>query len=236
MSRRPSEPAPAPGARPRIRGAAPRTPSTRRRKSAPRHATSMTPLPRHLPGKGAAMWNKPLKSLARSTVARFVLHLGALVSLPLCACAVPPSLQLDQPDAGENAAPIITSVSDGAAKELVEPGPVNLVRGRGTLSITLRDADIADVLNVRLYVDYNSPDPTPPRATCRASASTTVSRSTVCDISGVCTMADVGQTRLLWIEVFDREVLESGMPRFRAMAAGGASSKWQYSMQCQEPQ
>ncbi|MEZ4359711.1 MAG: hypothetical protein R3B48_05985 [Kofleriaceae bacterium] len=164
------------------------------------------------------------------------MHTITVVMLPLGACAVPPALQLDQPDAGANAAPIITSVSNGAAQALVEPGPVTLDRGRGTFSIALRDANPEDTLNVRLYVDYNRPDPTPPRASCRVAPGTSVNRTTTCDISGVCTTADVGEVRLLWIEVFDREILESGLPRFRAMPSGGASSKWQFEMQCQEPQ
>jgi hypothetical protein len=179
-----------------------------------------------------AIW---LKSLHRSLVACFLLAIAGFV-VTASACAVPPTLQLDQPDAGENAAPIITSVSNAAAEELVEPGPVTLVRGRGTFSVTLRDADVGDALNVRMYVDYNRPDPTPARAACRVAPGTTVKRTTSCDISGVCTMTDVGQERLLWIEVFDRPLLESGLPRFRAMPMGGASSKWQFTMQCQEPQ
>jgi hypothetical protein len=196
----------------------------------------MTSLPRSLPGPGGARRDNLLELQGRSRMARFVLVLMATVSAPLPACVVPPALQLDEPDAGENAAPIITSLSGADAKELVEPGPVTFFRGRGALSITLRDADVEDVLYVRVYVDYNKPDPTPPRASCSAAASVNASRTTTCDLSGVCTTADVGQSRLLWVEVFDRELLESGMPRFRAIPAGGASSKWQFDLRCQEPQ
>jgi hypothetical protein len=209
----------------------------------------MTPVPRRLPSERRSTSLNQLKFLKRSSVARFVLVLAATVPpalLPtvsltllggqLTGCAVPPALQLDEPDAGENAAPIITSISGSDAKELVEPGPVTFDRGRGTLSVSLRDADVEDELFVRLYVDYNKPDPTPARASCSAAPSITASRTTTCDISGVCTTADIGMPRLLWVEVFDRELLQGGNPRFRAMPAGGASSKWHFTLMCEEPQ
>lgn len=235
MSRRPSE-----------RADAALRPAPAR--SAPHHGAAMTPLPQRLPAGARVVADNPLESLKRSPVARFVLVLATNVSaalssaLPyglagssLVACAVPPALQLDEPDAGENAAPIITSISGSDAKELVEPGPVNFERGRGTLSVTLRDADVADELFVRLYVDYNKPDPTPARASCSSAPSVTTSRTTTCDISGVCTTADVGMPRLLWVEVFDRPLLQGGTPLFRA-TAGGFSSKWQFTLLCEEPQ
>lgn len=194
----------------------------------------MTCVPRSAPVGGRVDCLNPLDCHERSTLARFVLVFTGAVIAP--ACVSPPNLQLDQPDAGENAAPIITSVSNAAAVELIEPGPVTIERGRGALAIRLRDADVSDTLNVRLYVDYNRPDPTPARAACRVAPGTTVQRTTTCDISGVCTSADIGAQRLLWIEVFDRELLEAGQPRFRAMPAGGASSKWVFMLQCQEMQ
>lgn len=195
-------------------------------------APSMTPVPRSTPVQNAVPECKSAKPMTRSLLARNVLIFATTFVM---ACVSPPALQLDQPDAGENAAPIITSVSNAAAMELVEPGPITLERGRGTLAIRLRDADVGDTLNVRLYVDYNRPDPSPARASCRVAPGSTVARTTTCDVAGVCTTADVGVERLLWIEVFDRELLDSGQPRFRAMPAGGASSKWTFMMQCQEP-
>jgi hypothetical protein len=194
----------------------------------------------------------PLKSLARSSVARFVLRrptlptsrsiaagLALLLSLALVlvtvACAVPPSLQLDEPDARVNSAPIILSISDSAARELVEPGPITLEVDRGALSLTLRDTDLDDALYVRFYADYNAPEPTPALAACRVSPGGAVNRTLNCLVDGLCTESDVGRERNLWIEVFDREVLESGTPRYRAMPAGGASSKWQFRLNCKEP-
>ncbi len=198
----------------------------------------MTPMPQRLPVQTARTRSTSLISLARSPVARFVLVTVAFVPFASCtACAVPPSLQLDEPDARENAAPIITSVTTDNALSLVEPGPItDIKRGRGSLTVTLRDADIDDKLFVRMFLDYRVSDPTPSRVFCESSPSTTASRTTNCDISGLCLSGDVGQTRLLWIEVFDREPLGSGIPLHRAMPAGGASSKWSFSLQCQEPQ
>lgn len=225
-----------------------RPPEREPTRSAPRHGQAMTPVPQRLPAGESTIGSKSLKLLKRSSVARFVLVLGAnvlsalpsalpltLLGSPLLACVVPPALQLDEPDAGENAAPIITSIIGSDAKELVEPGPVSFDRGRGTLSISLRDADVTDELFVRVYVDYNKPDPTPARASCSTAPSEVPSRSTSCNIAGVCTTADIGMQRLLWIEVFDRELLQGGMPLFRA-TAGGFSSKWQFTLICEEPQ
>jgi hypothetical protein len=169
-------------------------------------------------------------------MARFVLWTAASLSISLStACVVPPSLQLDEPDARENAAPIITSVTTDNALSLVEPGPItNIRQGVGSLTVTLRDADLDDRLFVSMFVDYKISDPTSSRADCEAPPGTTATRTINCPITGLCQSTDVGQTRLLWIEVFDREPLDSGVPLYRAMPAGGASSKWSFSLQCQE--
>lgn len=211
---------------------------------------AMTPVPRQMPAEAHVGAATPLKLQARSSVARFVLRspalrsslsIGAvLVAASVAAaaaaagCAVPPSLQLDEPDARVNSAPIILSISDSAARELVEPGPVSLEVDRGSLSLILRDTDLDDTLYVRFYADYNAPEPTPALAACRISPSGTVNRTLNCLVDGLCTESDVGRERNLWIEVFDREVLESGTPRYRAMPAGGASTKWQFRLNCKE--
>jgi hypothetical protein len=206
----------------------------------------MTPVPRQMPAEAHVGPATPLKLLARSPVARFVLGRAVLRSslpivtslgtslLTLAACAVPPSLQLDEPDARVNSAPIILSISDSAARELVEPGPISLEVDRGALSLTLRDTDLDDTLYVRFYADYNAPEPTPALAACRIAPSGAVNRTLNCLVDGLCTESDVGRERNLWIEVFDREVLESGTPRYRAMPAGGASTKWQFRLNCKE--
>jgi hypothetical protein len=197
---------------------------------------SMTRMARRSPRYGAANARNYQEYNSRSPLARFVLICAAAVVLPSFACAVPPSLQLDQPDAGENAAPIVTSVSNAAAEELIEPGPITVAQGAGTLSVTLRDADVGDALFVRMFVDYNRPDPTPPRVLCSTASGTTVKRTASCPITGLCQTSDIGQERNLWIEVFDRQPLETGLPLYRAMPTGGASSKWQFTMRCQERQ
>ena len=112
--------------------------------------------------------------------------------------------------------------------------PRFLLDGAGTLALTVYDTDLSDESYIRLFVDYNRPDPTPARASCKASGSGQPRRTTTCDISGVCQTADIGQERLLWVEVFDREPLDSGEPRFRAMPADGLSSRWQFFMKCED--
>lgn len=151
-------------------------------------------------------------------------------------CVIPPPLGLDLPDAGANSPPIILSIRDEAAKDLTEPGPVSFSRGTGTLSVTLLETDAADDSYVRVFVDYNRPDATSARAACLAAASGQNRRTVTCDVGGVCQQADVGNERLMWIEVFDREPLDTGTPRFRAMPAGGLSTHLQFFLRCQEPQ
>ncbi|MBP9087954.1 MAG: hypothetical protein KBG15_17665 [Kofleriaceae bacterium] len=151
-------------------------------------------------------------------------------------CVIPPPLALDLPDAGANSPPAILSIRDEAAKELTEPGPVIFSRGTGTVSVTLLETDAADSSYVRIFIDYNRPDATSARAACLAAATGQNRRTVTCDVGGVCQQADVGNERLMWIEVFDREPLDSGTPRFRAMPADGLSTHWQFFLRCQEPQ
>jgi hypothetical protein len=203
---------------------------------APDGNAAMTPMPRMVPAEVEGRDVNPLKSYGRSPVARFVLIPVALVLLSTFpACAVPPALQLDQPDAKENGAPIITALTVGA-QALAEPGPITEIeRGRGNMAVTVRDTDVEDTIFIRMFVDYGLPNPTAPRSFCKVLPGTTVSRTISCDISGLCTDGDIDENRLLWIEVFDREPLDSGIPRYRVMPEGGYSSKWSFSLQCQEP-
>lgn len=207
----------------------------------------MTEMPRRAPLGAEVGAATPLKSLGRSRVARFMLgnralraslsitaSMSALWLVSAAGCAVPPSLQLDEPDARVNSAPTIVSISDSAARELVEPGPVTVEVARGSLSLLLRDTDLDDTLYVRFYANYNAPDPTPALASCRAAPSGLVTRTTNCPIDGLCTESDAGRERTLWIEVFDRDLLDSGTPRYRAMPVGGMSTKWQFRLNCKE--
>lgn len=205
-------------------------------KVSPNGNAPMTRMPRMMPAQAHGRRANPPKPNGRSPMARFMLLSGALVLFTtIPACAVPPGLQLDQPDAKENSAPIITAAAVGA-KALTEPGPITEIeRGRGNMAVTVRDTDVEDTLYIRMFVDYGLPDPTAPRGFCKTTPGSTTSRTISCDISGICTNDDIDVTRLLWIEVFDREPLDSGTPRFRVMPEGGYASKWAFSLQCQEP-
>lgn len=151
-------------------------------------------------------------------------------------CVIPPPLDLGLPDAGVNAPPTILSIRDEAATDLSEPGPMVLSRGTGTISVTVLETDLADDAYIRVFVDYNRPDPTSARAACKAAASGLPRRTVTCDVGGVCQQSDIGAERLVWVEVFDREPLDTGTPRFRAMPADGLSTHWQFFLRCQEPQ
>jgi hypothetical protein len=169
--------------------------------------------------------------LARPLHHGWSLHVLVL-SMTLVGCIIPPSLSVDVQDAGVDSPPAITSVrSDN--QELPEPGPVLFQLGvNTTMNLTLLDTDLQDTLFVRVFVDYTITAPTPARSTCVSAASTTAERTATCPLQGLCQPADVGQTRLMRIVVFDREVLDSGTPVFMAMPAGGESTSRTYQLKC----
>lgn len=162
-----------------------------------------------------------------------------LLSLVAVSCVIPPPLSNQQQDAGVNSPPAITKVFADTT-ELVEPqqpgtGPYTFARGTGSLSIHLRDTDLTDTLYVRIFVEYNHPDATPPRSTCQAGSSKAADRTAICDISGVCETADVGVTRVMTIVVFDRMPQDTGLPLYQAMPDGadGQSTDRFYNVNCQ---
>ena len=176
-----------------------------------------------------------------SRLARGVHRLAALVSIVLAlllvGCVIPPDLSVDKQDAGVNSPPAIVAVrSDQSA--LPEPGPVVFDQGptAGKLSLQLIDTDTNDTLFVRIFVDYKVDDPTAPRSTCKAAGGAMVPalRSTNCDMTAVCMMADIGQTRNMTVVVFDREPLETGVPPFQAMPEGGLSTSKFFFLKCKE--
>jgi hypothetical protein len=186
-------------------------------KLASRHAGS--PLARRLHGVGKVV------RLARLVVP-IALSLGA-------GCIIPPSLSVDVQDAGVDSPPSITSVrSDN--QELPEPGPALFeVGGMATLNLTLLDTDVDDTLYVRIFVDYLVTAPTAPRSTCTGTSGASAERTATCDLKALCLPTDVGQTRLMRIVVFDREVLDSGPgPAFMTMAPGGESTSRTYQLKC----
>jgi hypothetical protein len=160
-----------------------------------------------------------------------------LLALLLVGCVIPPDLSVDKQDAGINSPPAIIGVSSDQS-ELPEPGPVVFEQGptAGKLSLQLIDTDVTDTLYVRIFVDYKVADPTAPRSTCTTASGPMVpaKRSTNCDMTAVCTMADIGQTRNMTVVVFDRQPLESGAPPFQAMPEGGLSASKFFFLRCQE--
>ncbi len=169
-------------------------------------------------------------------VARTLLHSAAVrAAFPaLCCigCVIPPSLSVDNQDAGVNSPPAIVSVRSDQ-QELDEPGPVLFDQGTGSLNLTLLDTDVNDTLYVRVFVNYYPLDPTPARAQCVAAAAMTAQRSATCDLTGLCQNADVGQTVGMQVVVFDRQPLDSGSPTFKAMPMGGLSTDRFYYLKCQ---
>lgn len=163
--------------------------------------------------------------------------LGFLL-IPSAGCVLPPSLDVDTSDGGVNSPPAITAVRSDE-QELPEPGPVNFETGinAGTMSISLVDTDVADTLYVNLFVDYFVAEPTPPRATCTAAPTGTSQRTVSCDLTALCTEFDVQHPgRFLTVQVFDRELAESGAPRFKLMKGqGGLSTSRSYLLNCQGP-
>lgn len=146
-------------------------------------------------------------------------------------CIIPPSLSVDTTDAGANSAPAIISVrADGV--ELPEFSTVIFERGLGTLNLTLHDTDLDDKLFCRVFVDYNNPDQTPPRANSET-AGQTVQRTCTLALAGLCQSADIGKTRLMQVLVFDRTVLDNGeLPLYQAMASGGLTTSRTYFLNC----
>ncbi|MBA3817600.1 MAG: hypothetical protein H0X17_01800 [Deltaproteobacteria bacterium] len=162
--------------------------------------------------------------------------MGILVLFLLSSCVIPPSLSVDNQDAGINSPPAILAVRSDQS-ELPEPGPVVFARGEGSLNVQLIDTDLLDTLYVRIFVDYTIDDPKPPRSTCTAPApqTTSATRNVTCDLTALCLMTDVGlEEHDMTVVVFDRQPLESGSPPFQAMPEGGLSTGKFFHLKCQE--
>jgi len=149
-------------------------------------------------------------------------------------CVIPPSLSVDNQDAGVNSPPAILAVRSDD-QELPEPGPVLFDRGVGLLNAQLLDTDVEDTLYLRIFVDYTLDDPKPARATCTATPTGNAQRTVTCDLRALCGVSDIGQTRLMSVKVFDREPLEAGDPAFQAMPPGGLSTGKFFQLRCQDP-
>ena len=183
-----------------------------------------------------------LQSWEGSRLARVVHDPGGivrvLVVLPLIGCVIPPSLQVDNQDAGVNSPPAIIEVTSDQ-QALPEPGPVLFEEGRGagSLNVRLIDTDTRDTLYVRIFVDYNTPNRLAARVSCTAPPSMKETRTTTCILSTLCVPDDVGVQRNMTIVVFDRQPLENGEdPPFQAMPSGGLSTSRFYFLKCQPKQ
>jgi hypothetical protein len=179
-----------------------------------------------------------LSPLAR-TVHDFRVAVGVLLVSLLVGCVIPPSLSVDNQDAGANSPPAITAVraDDKALFEADAEKPAIFSPGEGSISVSLVDTDVGDTLYVRVFVNYTLANPEGPRSSCTANPIETAKRSVTCDVQAVCLERDVtsGDTLNMSVVVFDRLPLESGDPPHQAMPEGGLSTSKFFFLKCQEP-
>lgn len=160
------------------------------------------------------------------------------------ACVIAPELEVSSFDAGPSAPPVVLSA--GPAPDFLFPGPIFLDRQDDrTLSLTVRDSDIDDVIHVRLYIDYGRPSPEPAYAECQAASTGEPTRVVACQVNSLCNpIADTDQgTHVLEAMVADREFLADSDPAaegqdlFRALRertrAGFSFRSW--LMSCNAP-
>jgi hypothetical protein len=152
-------------------------------------------------------------------------------------CIIPPSLGVEQQDAGINSPPALTSVRSDQT-ELPEPGPVDFeVGSMSPLNLTLLDTDVTDKLYVRVFMDYKKGNETSPRSTCTAASAGEATRTATCALQGLCLPSDtLNNPHLMQVMVFDRQPLETGeSPLFQAMPPGGLSTDRTYQVICRNP-
>lgn len=177
-----------------------------------------------------------------SGVARGVHDRGVLVVISTLllagGCIIPPSLSVDNQDAGTNSPPSILAVR-AADKVLGEADPENAANFEfneaGAVSISLLDTDLLDTLYVRIFVDYTAANPEGQRTQCTAAPNDSTRRTVSCDVKSVCLMRDINQTRNMTVVVFDRMPLESGDPPHQAMPEGGLSASKFFFLNCSDP-
>jgi hypothetical protein len=165
-----------------------------------------------------------------------------LLAMMLTGCVIPPSLEVDQQDAGQNSPPAITAVRTDTA-QVLEPGPLKIVKSpsgsAGSMNVEVVDTDGEDAVFVRLYVNYTVEAPTPSRAGCSIPAGV-ARRDCSIVLDSVCFTEDFAadpiNLPLLTVKVFDRRLLESGgTPLFQAMEdPTGLATGATYRMDCDE--
>ena len=169
----------------------------------------------------------------------------SLLVAGVAGCVLPPSLAVDNSDAGVNSPPTIVAVRSDQ-QEFPEFSTLTFeVNTNSTLNLTLLDSDINDTLTAKVFVDYDlptPPNPTAPRSTCTpAAGGVAAQRSSTCDLHGLCTATDLttfpagfGNKHVMSVVVFDRPVLDSGTPTYQAMPLGGLSTSRTYFLICQQ--
>lgn len=179
---------------------------------------------------------RPLHAIARVLYRLAPVGFVALPAAGLVGCIIPPSLGVEQQDAGVNSPPSILSVRSDQT-ELPEPGPIDIeVNQASPLNLTLLDTDINDKLYVRVFLDYTNDAPTSPRSTCIAATSGTAQRTASCQAAGICISSDLDKDpHVMQVMVFDREPLDgSEKPLFQAMPMGGLSTDRVYTLHCKQ--
>jgi hypothetical protein len=152
-------------------------------------------------------------------------------------CVIPPSLSLDNQDAGQNSPPAITRVSaDGGG--LRDGEPALFTQGEGSLSLDIVDTDVGDTLQVRIFVDYTVDNPQAPRVTHTIAPNMQALRSVSFGLGALCTENDLDKTRNMTLMVFDRIPVETDeMPIYQKMpdGSGGLSTSHFYFLKCSKP-
>lgn len=161
-----------------------------------------------------------------------------LLVAELAGCVLPPSLSVDNSDAGVNSPPSILAVRSDQ-QEFPEYSTLTFeINTSSTLDLTLLDTDIDDTLYSRVFVDYDipmPPNPQPPRSSCTpAAGGVAAQRSSTCDLHGLCVGTDLGKTHVMSVVVFDRQVLDTGTPTYQAMPPGGLSTSRTFFLICQQ--
>lgn len=190
----------------------------------------MTAMSRFLPAARGPKGSKPPKLRPVGAMARPMLRQPA-VAVPLAiaaalatgsGCLLPPDLEPSDPDAGLSSPPVILSASP---PEFAFPGPMILDRqDERTMSLTVQDNDVEDVVYVRLYVDYDEA-PGPAYAECQAASTGERTRVVACPLNSICTPLAATDTDDHQLEamVADREFIANsdpaaeGQPLFRAL-------------------
>ena len=178
----------------------------------------------------------------------FVAHPLLHMFLVVCAvtqvgCPFPPPLEVEQADGGSSSPPVITD--NVSPEEFRFPGPITLFRNDArSFSLSLRDAEVNELLFVRMYVDYQADAPTNFLSDCVAASNGEVIRQASCPAARLCD--DIPNTdtesHALDVMVSDREFLPSGdpaaegQPAFRAVASGGVPTIRTWLMKCEDMQ